>query len=305
MSGPESASALECAPLFLSSLRLTATLTSADSGWDGVALALTPVRARDSVSIPPPDWHFLNVAPLSTDTLIEEISFTCGDKRDTLAHIHGARIQTLLPIGVPGKFSWGAASGGPLHIYLHNHWVVRAAEASGSDPAKVELTMNGFLDDAVLEHLSFALHAAYVSPGGCDRLFAETIASMLGMHLFRNFTVFPKDVRIYKGGLAPWRLHRVIEYINQHLGQQLSLNELASISELSPYHFGRLFRQSTGFSPHRYVMLQRINRAKQNLRDQGSSLAEISAALGFSGQSHFTTVFHRITGCTPRSYRDR
>lgn len=304
MAGTELVSSPEKAPLFLSSLRLPVTVGSADNRWDGIALAITPVRVKDSVSIPPPDWHFLNIAPLDDNVLIEDIAFVCGDVKDSLAIVHGARIQTLLPVGIPGKFAWEASSGGPLHVYLHDEWLIRSAEALDHDPAKAELTLNGFLHDPILEHLGLALHAAFVAPGSCDRLFAETIASLLGMHLLRNFTMLPSNLRRYTGGLAPWRLRRVIEYINANLGRQLGLNELASVAELSPYHFGRLFKQSTKFSPHRYVTLARIDWAKQRLQERKLSLAEISAVLGFSGQSHFTTVFHKLTGRTPRSYRN-
>lgn len=289
-------------PLFLSSLRLMATLSSADLDWDGFAMAVTPVRVSDSVSIPPPEWHFLNIAPLDESVTIEGLEFTCGDVKDSLTTIHGARFQTLLPVGIPGHLEWRAASGGPLHLYLHHQWLVRAAEAAERDPAKIELTLNGLLQDRTLEHLGLALQTAFVAPGGCDRLFAETIANLLGMHLFRNFAVFPSNPREYKGGLAPWRLRRVIDYIQAHLGNHLSLNELASISELSPYHFGRLFKQSTGFSPHHYVTLARIEWAKRRLQERKLSLAEISMTLGFSGQSHFTTVFHKVTGDTPKTY---
>jgi AraC family transcriptional regulator len=105
------------------------------------------------------------------------------------------------------------------------------------------------------------------------------------------------------GSLPSCRLRRVTEYIQQNLDKDLTLAELAAVVYMSPYHFARLFKGSTGVPPHRFVVRQRIARARAFLAMQGLSIAQISRMVGFRTPSHFTTVFRRVTGITPRGYR--
>jgi AraC family transcriptional regulator len=95
----------------------------------------------------------------------------------------------------------------------------------------------------------------------------------------------------------------VTEYIQQNLDKELRLAELAAVVCMSPYHFARLFKCSTGVPPYRFVVRQRIARAREFLATRELSIAQISQMVGFRTPSHFTTVFRRVTGITPRSYR--
>jgi AraC-like DNA-binding protein len=105
-------------------------------------------------------------------------------------------------------------------------------------------------------------------------------------------------------GTLPWgRLRRVIEHIQANLDKDLTLAELASLVYMSPYHFARLFKRSTGEPPHRFVIRQRIARASAILATPESSIAQISRMVGFRTPSHFTTVFRRTLGVTPGAYR--
>ncbi len=105
-------------------------------------------------------------------------------------------------------------------------------------------------------------------------------------------------------GTIPWgRLRRVIEHVQQNLDKDLRLAELAAVVYMSPYHFARLFKCSTGLPPHRFVVRQRIARASAFLATREPSIARIPQMVGFRTPSHFTTVFHRVTGITPRGYR--
>ena len=107
------------------------------------------------------------------------------------------------------------------------------------------------------------------------------------------------------GALPMSRLRRVTEYIQQSLDKDLPLADLAALVSMSPFHFARLFKGSTGLPPHRFVIRQRIARARACLSTPDLSIAQISRSVGFRTPSHFTTVFRRITGVTPRRYRAR
>ena len=102
--------------------------------------------------------------------------------------------------------------------------------------------------------------------------------------------------------LRPQALLRVLDYIDAHLGENFSLEELASVVSVSRFHFARLFRASTGMSPMAFLLRTRVERARSLPVEADSSIAETAAALGFFDQSHFTRTFRRFTGRTPREF---
>jgi AraC family transcriptional regulator len=104
--------------------------------------------------------------------------------------------------------------------------------------------------------------------------------------------------------LAQHKLRAVLEYIHEHLDAELSLYHLAGVAQVSLFHFARLFKNSTGLPPHQYVIAQRVERAKELLRQRDIlPLAEIAVESGFADQSHFTRQFKRLVGVTPRLFQ--
>ncbi|MBU8978232.1 MULTISPECIES: AraC family transcriptional regulator [unclassified Lysobacter] len=106
-------------------------------------------------------------------------------------------------------------------------------------------------------------------------------------------------------GLSDKALERTIAYIHANLFDNLSLGDLARIACVSRFHFARMFRLRTGFSPMKYVQSQRIERAKHLLRHDDANISTIAAALGFFDQSHFSRVFRKVTGVSPGRYAQR
>jgi len=106
------------------------------------------------------------------------------------------------------------------------------------------------------------------------------------------------------GGLPPWRLQRVFAYIRENLAREVSVAQLAKTVGMSQYYFSKLFKTSTGTTPHQYVMRQRVERAQELLRDGGIALANVATQVGFETQSHFTSVFRHLVGVTPKRYRE-
>jgi AraC family transcriptional regulator len=104
-------------------------------------------------------------------------------------------------------------------------------------------------------------------------------------------------------GFPAWRVRRVTEHVEQNLDKPLPLTELAAVVYMSRFHFARLFRRRTGDSPHRFVIRQRIARAREFLARSELTIAEISRRVGFRTSSHFTTMFRRVSGVTPSGYR--
>ena len=105
------------------------------------------------------------------------------------------------------------------------------------------------------------------------------------------------------GGFATWQCNRVVEYIDAHLSEAISLIELAELARLSPFHFARAFKRSFGAPPHRFHVERRIERAKTLLAKPALSITDIALELGYSETGSFTAAFRRITGRTPTRYR--
>jgi AraC family transcriptional regulator len=107
----------------------------------------------------------------------------------------------------------------------------------------------------------------------------------------------------YEDGLSREKLAQAMEYIDVHLGEDLSLSAIANNLNMSQYYFCRLFKRSTGISPHQYLIQQRIERAKQLLKRPELTVTAVALQCGFSGQSHFAKHFRKQTGLTPQQFR--
>lgn len=135
-------------------------------------------------------------------------------------------------------------------------------------------------------------------PNVYGQLYAETLTLALLIDLCRHLDA-PRRIAPVKGGLAPWQLRRVEEMIREHVAEDISLAELAGVTDLSKSHFARAFRQSTGLPPHQYQLNARVERAKHLLRRSNRTLTEIGLDCGFREQSQFIRAFRRLVGVSP------
>ncbi|MEW6497227.1 MAG: AraC family transcriptional regulator [Cyanobacteriota bacterium] len=149
-----------------------------------------------------------------------------------------------------------------------------------------------------------ALKSELKSEGQGSRLYVESLATALGVHLLRHYCTSSLQIPTYSDGLSRRKLRLVIEYIKDNLERDLRLAQMAAFVGMSPYHFARLFKLSTGQSPHQYVTHYRIECAKQLLANTDLAITEIAYRVGFSSPSHLTRVFRQYTSITPKAYRD-
>jgi AraC-like DNA-binding protein len=113
----------------------------------------------------------------------------------------------------------------------------------------------------------------------------------------------PRACATKKTVLPQWRLQRVDDYVKANLSEHITLNDMAAAAGLSPMHFAAQFRVATGYRPHHYLLLCRMEHAKQLMADMPRSMLDIALEVGFHTQAHFTTVFKRLTGKTPTQWR--
>jgi AraC family transcriptional regulator len=162
-------------------------------------------------------------------------------------------------------------------------------------------------DDRVIRSRSFALEAA---EQGRDRYGIETLRHAIAIRRasLRSSLRAADAVDPQPGGrriraLQKWRLKRVVDYIDNHLADKIGLLELAAVAGLSRMHFASQFRVATGLRPHEFLLRQRIRRAEELLQNDTMTIVEIALNVGFQTQAHFTTVFKRFVGYTPRQWR--
>ena len=169
------------------------------------------------------------------------------------------------------------------------------------DTDRFELLPHLIVQDVLIHQIGLELKAQLKTNGSDSRLYAESAATFLAVHLLHNYTTRKSSIREYEGGLPQQKLKQSIDYIQDNLAREISLNELANELGISRYYFCRLFKQSTGFSPHQYVIQQRVERAKQLLLRGEMSIADVAQVCGFAHQSHLTRHFKRLTGVTPKT----
>jgi AraC-like DNA-binding protein len=158
--------------------------------------------------------------------------------------------------------------------------------------------------DPLLHHIALVLQVALEGEGGAGQLYAKTVADALVIHFLRRYAASRPALGAVTGGLSPYKLRHTITYIKDHLEQELSLATLAAVGQTSPAHFARLFKHTTGLTPHQYVIGCRLDRAKQLLTETDLSLSEIALQVGCADHSHFTALFRTHVALTPRDYRE-
>ena len=191
-----------------------------------------------------------------------------------------------------------------LSIYLPPTLLERTAiENCDRQPRNIELIDRFAIRDSFLEQLARAFKTELEQYNPSNRLYLESLQTMLAAHLLRHHCSTEVIAAQITGGLPKSKLRSCIDYIHDNLERDIGLAELANVAHVSSHHFGKLFKQSMGVTPYQYVMKCRIEKAKKLLTNKQLSLAEISLATGFCHQSHFTNAFRRYTTFTPRQYR--
>jgi len=181
--------------------------------------------------------------------------------------------------------------------------IVERIAAELNAPRPVELIRSLGVRDPQIMHIALALKAELEADCPSGRLYVDALGLALGAHLLSNYAVHTINHR-HNALLPTHKLRRVIKYINDNLTEDLTLSEIAGVVHMNPFYFSRAFKESTGIPPHRYVISCRVEKAKELLTDDELPLVEVGLSVGLRNQSHFTTLFHKLTGLTPKAYRD-
>jgi AraC family transcriptional regulator len=286
----------------LSQIYPEAVITSSqDFGWQNLRV-LHMHHTNREMEVPPLENHcvILSLGPCEPWVLVS----ASNEGKDLERRLNPGEIA-IIPAGVASHWQWHKSRPqNTLQIYLHPYFVQMTAERCDLNLGQQAIEPQLGVRDEQLGYLAISLLYELKEENVLGRMYADSVASVIAVQLVRRYSCL-KDVRISKGGMAPQKLRRAIEYISDHLEQEreIALAVLAEEVEMSYYHFSRAFKQSMGLSPINYITRQRMERAKRLLAETALPIAEIALRAGFSSQSHFTTSFRRLAGVTPRSFR--
>ena len=269
-------------------------LSSAARGWDGIAVDLFRVRNVDFVAQYPD--HTVSVVLRGPLNLLQR---RCGRvQRRTMRT--GDIIVT--PVGEPKLLSHREEAE-VLKVRIAPALLDRIVADSCPAAASVELLDNFGTRDARIEGIARALLDETKNAGVAGRLYVESLANQLIVHLLRHYSSAGRRVEDAAPPLPRYKLRRATEYINDNLRESLALEDIARTVSMSPYHFAHVFKQTVGVTPHHYVMGRRMEKAKSLLRDTAWPVTQVAQQVGYANPSHFSTVFQRFTGRSPREYR--
>ena len=223
-------------------------------------------------------------------------SIEIGERRTELTEFRYVPGEMILPHRHEGKWV-GLVSAPYLQLSISDMAMTAASDR------EVELRMYRKFADARLTGLATAVHSEMVAGFPSGRLFLDSVEQAIALALISGHAIGPRPVQIYRGGLGSARLRRIKELVDAKMEDDLSLDEMAQSVGLSTAHFARMFRKSTGETPHQFVLRQKIERAKVMLRSPNARILDVAITCGFKTQQHFAQVFRDVCGISPTEYR--
>ncbi|MBA3473029.1 MAG: helix-turn-helix transcriptional regulator [Rubrobacter sp.] len=231
------------------------------------------------------------------DGRVEKVSHAPGD------------VGVIPAGGGPARWLFYEGEVDQLSLSLEPVFVEGVAEEIGTDGRRVEFLDTLRTRDSLAGQILLSLQAELEAGGALGgKLYAESLANALAVHLLREhsslgWSMRRKAAREPKVGLSKYALEQALDFIGDNLASELSLEEIARVTGLSSRHFSRLFKLSTGLPPHRYVIRERVEKAKALLTNTEIPVSQVALACGFSHQAHLNRHFSRLTGTTPKKFR--
>lgn len=192
-----------------------------------------------------------------------------------------------------------------LQVYIRESvYSAAVGEMYGCDPSAAQVVPRFAILDPLLEQLCIAIAKALREGTVEDGLYTDTLAQMIAVHLARYHCSRSRPLHMAAMKPIPsWKIRRLVDYIEENLDRNLSLEAMAAEVAVSPLYLPRSFKAALGESPHQYVIRRRIERAKELLTSGDTPVVDVALAVGFSSQSHLSSWFVRLVGVSPAEYR--
>ena len=268
-------------------------------GWQNLR-AFEMRQTKSEWTTPPLENHCIIIQ------LGASIDVTARIGHESFAQTLETGTITIVPAGLSMHWQlYDTEQNDTLHLYIDPQFLRTTAESMDIDYRQISIAPQFGIRDEHIHHIGLSLLHELKDANVVGRLHADSLAKVLAMQLVRRYSYF-KDLRTSRGGMAPRKLRKAIEFINNNLDEEqaVGLAAVADVVQMSYSHFARAFKQSMGVSPNVYMTEQRIKRAKKLLSETDLRIADIALRTGFASQSHFTSTFRKLVWTTPKAFRD-
>lgn len=247
--------------------------------------------------------HYSNEHAICLSLASRPVHFLQVKGGKTHTSLYGKGDISITPAEMPFFARWDGEDH-YMQIRIASRFMQQVArEALVMNPDRLELLPEFRTRDPQIEAIGMLLLSELQQGNFGSRLYIESLANVLAVHLIRQYTVTQPQHPIYEGGLPQRQLSQVLDYIHNHLEQDIKLADLAALLSMSQFHFSHVFKQAIGTTPYQYLLQQRIERAKQLLKDRERPIIDIAFLCGFNSHSHLSKQFRQLTGMTPKAYR--
>jgi AraC family transcriptional regulator len=253
-------------------------------------------RVQEADAEAPDDYHVIGISLRGMNVRFSVLGRTMCDGVVGPGMLHVA--EPAVPIRCVFRGPYDS-----LHLHVPNHLIAECCRYMRCQPTTLLCSEPSISRDPMVERLGRALLAADETGEPLDRLYADCIGVSIVARVIASARPANASKRPKATELAKWRLKRAIDYIEARLDAPVSLADIASAAGLTRMHFAAQFRAATGLRPHDYLLLRRIERAREMLVEPDASLVDVALSVGFQTQSHFTSTFKRFVGLPPHAWR--
>jgi len=228
-----------------------------------------------------------------------QIAYQAADGRFKRHSMSEGQISIIPPVR-PHELLW--ERGNDLTVLRIAPEFVNCVAPQG-DARNLDITGHYGVSDPIIWHLGRELRGELRRHRKLDAPYIQSVARVVARRLVSTYGSARTSLGI--GGMPALKLKRAIDYVNENSATGITFREVAAHVKMSAYHFARMFKQSTGVSPHHYIVRCRMERAKKLLTELSLPISDIAFEVGYKSRSQFTTSFRRLTGATPTEYRAR
>jgi AraC family transcriptional regulator len=272
-------------------------LSSQDQGWENILVEQFQHPSGEGRT------HYSNEHTICLSLASRPVRFLQIKGGKTHTSLYGKGDVAITPAAMPFFARWEGEDH-YIQIRIAAQFIQQVSgEALEINPDRLELLPEFRTRDPQIEAIGLMLLTELQQGNRGSRLYIESLTNVLAVHLIRQYTATQPQRPIYEGGLPQRQVSQVLDYIHDHLEQDIKLADLAVLLDMSQFHFSHVFKQAIGISPYQYLLQQRIERAKQLLKESDCSIMEIALSCGFNSHSHLSKQFRQLTGMTPTAYR--
>ncbi len=272
-------------------------LSSRNLGWENILV--------EQFQNPPGEgrFHYGDEHAICLSLAPRPVRFVQIKAGKTHRSLYGKGDISITPAKVPFFGRWDSDDN-YLQIRIASEFIQNVArESLKINPDRLEFLSEFRIRDRQIESIAMMLLAELKQENLGSKLYIDSLVNILAIHLLRQYSHTKPRPTLYAGGLPERQLLQVLDYIHDHLHQDIKLADLAALLEMSQFHFSHLFKQSIGTSPYQYLLQQRVERAKQFLKQTDRAITDIAFECGFNSHSHLSKQFRQLTGMTPKAYR--